>query len=167
MFHMSMEGEGKSHAIVGVVCLTQDELDGHRPNTVCCIVASAKSHDYHMTILYCSFCLRTMLRWALISITTSPFTPKMDATCKLKTNLNVSCILFSLSLSSFSTAPSEPPSSDSNGGGGGKKNGGGSNRSEGGKSSKNGTVAAVLISMTIVIILIVLLAFVLYKKERR
>ena len=46
MFHMSMEGEGKSHAIVRVVCLTQDELDGHRPNTVCCMVASAKSHDW-------------------------------------------------------------------------------------------------------------------------
>ena len=35
MFHMSMEGEGKSHAIVRVVCLTQDDLDGRRPNTVC------------------------------------------------------------------------------------------------------------------------------------
>ena len=113
-----------------------------------------------------------MPRLALISTTISPFTPKMDVTCKLKTSY---CTLFTLSPatplllspSSFSTAPSEPPSGDSNGGGG-KKNGGGSNSSEGGgKSSKNGTVAAVLISVTVVIIFIILLAFVLYKKERR
>ena len=39
MFHMSMEGEGKSHAIVRVVCLTQDDLDGHQPDTVCHMIA--------------------------------------------------------------------------------------------------------------------------------
>ena len=52
MFHMSMEGEGKSHAIVRVVCLTQDELDGHQPNTVCHMIALVKSHDNHMMLLY-------------------------------------------------------------------------------------------------------------------
>ena len=100
MFHMSMEGEGKSHAIVRVVCLTQDELDGHQPNTVCHMVALAKSHDNHMTLLYYyRLHLRITQRLDLISTTTSPFIPKMGATCKLKIDLNISMYIYSLSLS--------------------------------------------------------------------
>lgn len=37
LFHMSMLGEGKSHAIVRVVCLTADNPDDHQPNTVSCV----------------------------------------------------------------------------------------------------------------------------------